>query len=117
MLRHLVYPRDVARGLGVQPWLLEILHARRLIDRHPSTATPCMQERFLTSCIHTAHGDGGRPDLSGKDIVCLATFAFVISTCTQAAPPPQEPSPSSANERALLDKYCVVCHSDKLKTG
>ena len=55
--------------------------------------------------------------MSGKDIVCLATFAFVISTCTQAAPPPQEPSPSSANERALLDKYCVVCHSDKLKTG
>ncbi len=57
--------------------------------------------------------------MSVKDIVCLATFVVVISTCTQAAPPPQQPlnAPSVSNERALVDKYCVVCHSDKLKTG
>ncbi len=57
--------------------------------------------------------------MSGKDIVCLATFAFVISPCIQAAPPPpQSPNPPSVtSERALLDKYCVACHSDKLKTG
>jgi Protein of unknown function (DUF1592)/Protein of unknown function (DUF1588)/Protein of unknown function (DUF1585)/Protein of unknown function (DUF1595)/Protein of unknown function (DUF1587)/Planctomycete cytochrome C len=57
--------------------------------------------------------------LSGKDIVCLTTFAVVISACMQAAPPPQEPSnpPSVTSERALVDKYCVTCHSDKLKTG
>ena len=55
----------------------------------------------------------------GKDIVCLATFAVVLSTCMQAAPPPQAASnaPSVTAERALVDKYCVTCHSDKLKTG
>ena len=54
-----------------------------------------------------------------KDIVCLGTFAFIVSTCIQAAPPPQASSdaPSVTTERALLDKYCVTCHSDKLKTG
>ncbi|HTB16608.1 MAG TPA: DUF1592 domain-containing protein [Bryobacteraceae bacterium] len=37
----------------------------------------------------------------------------------QAAPPPQAASnaPSVTAERALVDKYCVTCHSDKLKTG
>ena len=37
----------------------------------------------------------------------------------QAAPPPQASpnAPSVTAERALVDKYCVVCHSDKLKTG
>ena len=37
----------------------------------------------------------------------------------QAAPPPQQPAnPSSTiSDRALVDKYCVGCHSDKLKTG
>ena len=57
--------------------------------------------------------------MSGKDIVCLATCSFVLSACIEAAPPPQQPaSPATVTaERALLDKYCVVCHSDKLKTG
>jgi len=56
--------------------------------------------------------------LSGKDIVRLASVAVLVSACIQAAPPPQQSSnPSVATERALVDKYCVVCHSDKLKTG
>ena len=57
--------------------------------------------------------------MSGKDIVCLVAFAVAISACIQAAPPPQTPSnpPSVTTERALVDKYCVTCHSDKLKTG
>ncbi len=67
------------------------------------------------------HRSGGdwRVDLFGKDIVCLATFAVVSPACIQAAPPPQQSSsPASVtSERALVDKYCVVCHSDKLKTG
>ncbi len=55
----------------------------------------------------------------GKDIVCLATCSIVFSVCIQAAPPPQAASnPASVtSERALVDKYCVTCHSDKLKTG
>jgi cytochrome c5 len=57
--------------------------------------------------------------LSWKDIVCLATFALVIPACIQAAPAPQASSNAASvtNERALVDKYCVACHSDKLKTG
>src|SRR5271168_5233082 len=36
----------------------------------------------------------------------------------QAAPPPQQPANApTTSERALVDKYCVSCHSDKLKTG
>jgi len=54
-----------------------------------------------------------------KDIVCLASCALVSSLCIQATPPPQQHanSPSVTSERALIDQYCVVCHSDKLKTG
>ena len=57
--------------------------------------------------------------MSGKDIVCLASFSLIVSACIQAAPPPQQTAtPASiTSERALIDKYCVVCHSDKLKTG
>src|SRR5579872_6584094 len=56
-------------------------------------------------------------DLAVEDIVCLATFALFVSPCMQAAPPPEPSTPTATNERVLLDKYCVVCHSDKLKTG
>jgi mono/diheme cytochrome c family protein len=64
------------------------------------------------------YGGGGRVDLSGKDIVCLATFAVVISARIQAATPPQQSNTGSVTtERALVDKYCVTCHGDKLKTG
>jgi len=57
--------------------------------------------------------------LSAKDIVCLASCTLGLSVCLQAAPPPQQHTdpPSTLSERALVDKYCVVCHSDKLKTG
>jgi len=57
--------------------------------------------------------------LSVKDIVCLASCALVSSLCIQAAPSPQQHanSQSITAERALVDQYCVVCHSDKLKTG
>ncbi|MGP0074326.1 MAG: DUF1592 domain-containing protein [Bryobacteraceae bacterium] len=57
--------------------------------------------------------------MGGKDIVGLAAFALIVSLCMQAAPPPQQAAnPTSVtSERALVDKYCVACHSDKLKTG
>src|SRR5580698_726828 len=29
----------------------------------------------------------------------------------------QQVAPSPTTQRPLLDKYCVTCHSDKLKTG
>src|SRR6266700_4070292 len=42
---------------------------------------------------------------------------------TKAAPPtskvvhPQPETRSAAEERALLDRYCVTCHNDKTKTA
>jgi len=57
--------------------------------------------------------------LKGKDIVCLASCSLLSALCIQSAPPPQQhAAPATATtERALVNQYCVVCHSDKLKTG
>ncbi len=57
--------------------------------------------------------------MTAKDIVCLASCAIFSALCIQSAPPPQqaENAASVTNERALVDKYCVACHNDKLKTG
>lgn len=57
--------------------------------------------------------------MPAKDHVCLGSLAILVGTCMQAAPPQTSASssPSVAAERALVDKYCVVCHSDRLKTG
>jgi Protein of unknown function (DUF1592)/Protein of unknown function (DUF1588)/Protein of unknown function (DUF1585)/Protein of unknown function (DUF1587)/Protein of unknown function (DUF1595)/Planctomycete cytochrome C len=78
-----------------------------------------MQARSLTLFIYIALAAIGGVDLFGKDIVCLATFVVTVAACIQAAPPPQQSSSlaSVTSERALVDKYCVTCHSDKLKTG
>jgi hypothetical protein len=57
----------------------------------------------------------------------LRSLALVLGVCAAALvlhPAPQQsngatPAPglSPASERALLDKYCVTCHNEKLKTG
>ena len=80
---------------------------------------PLHASRFFDIIYKHRSGGDRRHNLSGKDIVCLASFAVFISTCIQAAPQPQQPSaaPTPTAERALIDKYCVTCHSDKLKTG
>lgn len=60
----------------------------------------------------------GRMRLNRKtawfSIACLASIG-----CLEAAPQQAAPSPvsSPAANRALVDKYCVACHSDRLKTG
>src|SRR5258705_3251190 len=50
-------------------------------------------------------------------IGCMMASDIVMA----APPPPQQPSGSSPAPamppRALLDKYCVTCHSEKLRTG
>jgi mono/diheme cytochrome c family protein len=49
-------------------------------------------------------------------LVFSAGLAVLTFGQLQAAP--QQAAPGSpASQRALLDKYCVTCHSDKLKTG
>jgi len=47
-------------------------------------------------------------------VVCVASLSTGTLLYAQTAP---NATPTAASERALLDRYCVVCHSDKLKTG
>ncbi|HWF06861.1 MAG TPA: DUF1592 domain-containing protein [Bryobacteraceae bacterium] len=48
----------------------------------------------------------------------LCTLALVLYPAPQQTPGPAAASRMSpGDERALLDKYCVTCHSQKLKTG
>jgi len=44
-------------------------------------------------------------------------LVLIGSLATQSIAAPQQAVPAPATERPLLDKYCVTCHSDKLKTG
>jgi hypothetical protein len=55
---------------------------------------------------------------------CLAIVWGVLGASGRATPGPQGPSPDSsgprataAAQRAVLDKYCVVCHNERLKTA
>ncbi len=57
----------------------------------------------------------------------MRSLVLVLGICTASLvlyPAPQQPSSpapaatlSPASERALLDKYCVTCHNEKLKTA
>src|SRR5436190_11780335 len=51
----------------------------------------------------------------------LAGLAIALSTLVvqpQTRPPSPKPAaPTASAQRALLDQYCVTCHSDKLKTA
>ncbi len=62
--------------------------------------------------------------VASTSCVAAALFAALASSHLQAAPqqaapPAATPSAatSPASQRQFLDKYCVSCHSDKLKTG
>jgi cytochrome c5 len=48
-----------------------------------------------------------------------ATFAQAASPVAsdRAAMPQAAPAPAASPQRALLDKYCVTCHNQRLKTG
>ena len=51
----------------------------------------------------------------------MGWMALIASAAGQLAAAPQQatpsPIPAPTTQRPLLDKYCVTCHSDKLKTG
>jgi hypothetical protein len=52
----------------------------------------------------------------GMGIVAgILTNAFGSNAVRAAAP--QQPAATTAPERATLDKYCVTCHNDRLRTG
>ena len=52
---------------------------------------------------------------------CVATVLLVsVSVFGQTAPPAQAPEPTSSSvlpQRALLDRYCVTCHSERIVSG
>jgi len=50
---------------------------------------------------------------------CAVGLSVVVWVCLAAArsPAPAPPPASSEKPRALLDRYCVTCHSDRLKTA
>jgi cytochrome c5 len=60
-------------------------------------------------------------------VVCLGAVSVVLvpGRSAETAPPPKaatstsarRPAPDVATQRALLDRYCVVCHNQKLKTA
>src|SRR5277367_4851032 len=54
-----------------------------------------------------------------RPIVAFIGLAAASMNCLEAASPQAvSPSPSPASsQRALLNKYCVTCHNEKLKTA
>ncbi|PWT99021.1 MAG: hypothetical protein C5B51_27950 [Terriglobia bacterium] len=49
-------------------------------------------------------------------VACLATLSVVVVS-GQSVSRSTAPAPDVAAQRAVLDRYCVVCHSAKLKTA
>src|ERR1700681_1572200 len=53
--------------------------------------------------------------------IAWAVLLFATSASLQAAHPQQQRDSSSASQsasqRALVDKYCVVCHNQRVKAG
>ena len=47
-------------------------------------------------------------------ILCASLFGMFLAVDKSAA---QASSSSPADARAVLDQYCVTCHSEKLRTG
>jgi mono/diheme cytochrome c family protein len=55
-----------------------------------------------------------------KSILGVAGIALVGAFSLQAAPQQASspgPSPAAANQRALINKYCITCHNQTLKTA
>src|SRR5437660_10361247 len=57
-----------------------------------------------------------------RSVAAVAIIGFVViaSERTRAAEPPARSAPppqGSIDARAAIDKYCVTCHNQRLKTG
>src|SRR4030081_1866385 len=52
-------------------------------------------------------------------VMSAALVLTIVSSVPEASPTVAAPAPttSAAEARATLDRYCVSCHSDRLKTG
>ena len=49
-------------------------------------------------------------------VLCLLLGSAAVALAQDARPRPQD-NPSVAEQRVFLNKYCVTCHSDKLRTA
>ena len=64
-----------------------------------------------------------RRSLASAAVVWMAAILWmaIFGWHVLAAPDPQTPQPSapaaSSDSRATIDKYCVTCHNQRLKTG
>src|SRR6185503_6761799 len=56
------------------------------------------------------------PQVERLAVVCLAALG-AGSSLRAAQPQPAVVGALSASERALVDKYCVTCHNQKIKTA
>ncbi len=65
-----------------------------------------MHARAIWDKIHTGKACESSGGNLGFTIACVGVTGFQLSSGQTSAP-----------ERALLDKYCVICHSDRAKTG
>src|SRR5262249_15597949 len=55
-----------------------------------------------------------------RTVICAAAIGVSIVMLlagVQTAAPQTQPSPTGAVPRAVLDKYCITCHNQKLKTA
>ena len=52
-------------------------------------------------------------------VAAAVSYGLLVATFheTTVKAAPAQPSPSPSPQRALLDKYCVTCHNERLKTG
>src|SRR5580765_6152280 len=52
-----------------------------------------------------------------KRVLTVVAGWLVLSAAVSPAPRAQQPVSDAAAQRALLDKYCVTCHNEKLRSG
>src|SRR5262245_23278111 len=57
---------------------------------------------------------GGRVGFVAAGLLVACTAFVSGQAATPASPAPDSPA---AKSRALLDRYCVTCHNDRLKTA
>src|SRR5947208_1316758 len=52
--------------------------------------------------------------------IAAGLLSVLVAHGSAASKPPEAtstPSPAASSHRALIDRYCVGCHNDRLKTG
>ena len=100
----------------------------------PYLMTECFRRQYYIDAMPrvNTNGKGTHRHCAGESVnrkslivsfvwPALIGTALIGSAASQLIAAPQQaaaaPVPTPTTQRPLLDKYCVTCHSDKLKTG